>query len=237
MKWKLDKKFVIKFRNIVLQGLCSGLGVTQQPGYVCIEQAVCLAMGLENVGDEPPCVAQEIRLGKMALNDKNWLSNKARAKGLLKVGIAQLGSKGIVDGKAFRRLFKRECVRLILVPHALELLAKDKELTKQARKDIKEALNSLKTKLTFTNQERLYNLVFEFGRNMRNEFEGVLDRIITASDSATHSDELIDIIMNSFNRYETPLYQKTLIKIADVMLFCLKKLKSPGCRYLYLAQK
>ncbi len=89
---KIDLELGKKVLNIVNKGLCSGLG-SGKPGDVCVEAAVCLAMGLPN-DDDPPCVNGELRKDKMNINDadKFWKSEKDRANGLKKIAIAQLGS-------------------------------------------------------------------------------------------------------------------------------------------------
>jgi hypothetical protein len=80
-------------------GLVSGLG-QQIPGKMCVEAAVCCALGLPH-SDNPPCVGAEVRKFKIGLNDKSWGSNQDRANGMKELAIAQLGSNTI-DQKLFR---------------------------------------------------------------------------------------------------------------------------------------
>src|SRR5271165_7007717 len=80
-------------------GLCSGLG-KPIPGEMCVEAAVCYALGFPH-GDEPFCVSRALRMLKMRLNDSCWSSNAARASGLRKLSILQLGSNGELDDIAF----------------------------------------------------------------------------------------------------------------------------------------
>jgi hypothetical protein len=47
---------------------------------MCVEAAVCYALGLPH-SDNPPCVGYAVRQYKIRLNDSNWSSNEARAKG------------------------------------------------------------------------------------------------------------------------------------------------------------
>jgi len=83
------KKFVPKFDEILSRGLSHGLG--KRDGMMCIEAAVCAALDLPH-GDDPQCVAAAVRSFKIALNDSNWSSPEARAKGMRNLGIAQVGS-------------------------------------------------------------------------------------------------------------------------------------------------
>jgi hypothetical protein len=90
-----------KVVEVVDAGLVSGVG-KPIPGQMCVEAAVCYAMGLPH-GDEPSCVAPSLRRLKIALNDKAWSSPQARAKGLRRLAVAQLGSAGVLDEAEFRR--------------------------------------------------------------------------------------------------------------------------------------
>jgi hypothetical protein len=98
---KITKKLAKKVLETVDAGLCSGVG-EPVPGQMCIEAAVCFALG-EPHGDEPSCVAETLRAFKIQLNDTRWSSNEARALGLRRVAIAQLGSKGRLNDKIFIR--------------------------------------------------------------------------------------------------------------------------------------
>ncbi len=99
MATKIDfKKIVPKFDEILTRGLCKGVG--ERDGQMCIEAAICAAMDLPH-GDDPVCVADSVRAYKIGLNDSEWSSPAARAAGLRDLGIAQIGSKGVVDDVAF----------------------------------------------------------------------------------------------------------------------------------------
>lgn len=89
---ELNEAVARKVLETVDAGLSSGLGV-QKPGKMCVEAAVCYALGLPH-GDNPPCVGVAVRAFKIRLNDSGWSSPEARAKGMRKLAIAQLGSDG-----------------------------------------------------------------------------------------------------------------------------------------------
>ena len=109
-----------KVLTTVDAGLCSGLG-TQVPGQMCVEAAVCFALGLPH-GDEPPCVGRAVRKFKIRLNDSRWPSNEARAAGMRRLAIAQLGSNEINQGD-FARLLAEKTIRVV-VPIYLRASAK-----------------------------------------------------------------------------------------------------------------
>ena len=71
-------------------GLVCGLG-KREPGKMCVEAAVCYALGLPH-SDDPGCVGAAVRAFKIRLNDSFWSSGEARARGLRKLAIAQIGS-------------------------------------------------------------------------------------------------------------------------------------------------
>ena len=81
--------------KLLEHGLTRGVG-TPVPGQMCVEAVVCYAMGQAH-GDEPACVSPALRALKIHLNDAGWSSNKARADGLRRIALAQLGSAGALD--------------------------------------------------------------------------------------------------------------------------------------------
>ena len=104
-----------KILGVVDVGLCSGLG-QPRPGEMCVEAAVCYAMGLPH-GDDPGCVNLSLRSFKISINDKKWSSNSARASGMRRLAIAQLGSTDM-DSIAFCSRLSELVIRKI-VPIAL----------------------------------------------------------------------------------------------------------------------
>ena len=108
-----------KVLDIVDQGLVSGLG-QPIPGKMCVEAAVCYAMGFPH-SDKPTCVGAAVRSFKIRLNDSRWSSNEARTKGMRKLAIAQLGSDSICQ-VSFVKIVVRETIKQI-VPIALRAAA------------------------------------------------------------------------------------------------------------------
>ena len=108
---ELSAEVAAKVLSTVDAGLVSGLG-KQKPGQMCVEAAVCFALGLPH-GDNPPCVGRAVRAYKIRLNDSRWSSDMARAKGMRRVAIAQLGSNQI-DQRAFVDYVVIQGVRRIL---------------------------------------------------------------------------------------------------------------------------
>ena len=96
--FNIDEKFVKSLLSVVDKGLVQGLG-QPVPGQMCVEAAVCYAMGLPH-DDKPTCVNEIVTGFKINLNDSDWSSDTARAKGMRRLAVAQLGSNTI-DAVAF----------------------------------------------------------------------------------------------------------------------------------------
>ena len=108
-----------KLIDIVNAGLVSGLGEAR-PGHLCVEAAICLAMG-EPHSDKPSCVAAPDRKFATRINDAEWSSKEARAKALLPLALAQLGTAGTDRGPWVQRVF--EGIVRQIVPIALRAAA------------------------------------------------------------------------------------------------------------------
>src|SRR3990167_9149686 len=123
-----------KFDAILSRGLCSGVG--DRDGQMCIEAAICAALDLPH-GDNPSCVEPAIRSYKIALNDKTWTSPKARAKGLRNLGIAQIGSNGVVDGHEFTKRLAKRTIQVLLpeMVRSIPRLAKQAQLAKVCERE------------------------------------------------------------------------------------------------------
>src|SRR5271157_2318609 len=96
---KITEVIARKVLETVDAGLVNGVGVPV-PGQMCVEAAVCYALGLPH-GDDPACVAPALRMLKIRLNDANWSSPASRAAGMRRLAVAQLGSAGALDEKEF----------------------------------------------------------------------------------------------------------------------------------------
>jgi hypothetical protein len=88
---EITQELALKVLDIVDQGLTKGLG-HHRPGMMCVEAAVCYALGLPH-SDAPPCVDAEVRSRKISLNDRpGWRNKKNRAAGMRRLAVAQLGT-------------------------------------------------------------------------------------------------------------------------------------------------
>lgn len=108
---KITEDIARKVVKVVSAGLVAGVG-EPTPGKMCVEAAVCYALG-EPHGDRPSCVHSVVRVFKVALNDGSWSSATARARGMKRVAVAQLGSTEI-DPVCFVQYVAEQTIKRIL---------------------------------------------------------------------------------------------------------------------------
>lgn len=100
-----------KILKLLSYGLPFGNSSEPVLGGMCVEAVVCHALG-EPHGDAPSCVGVKVRSAKIRLNDSAWSSDTARAEGMKRIAIAQLGSdkinqirfEDIINEKVIRRI-------------------------------------------------------------------------------------------------------------------------------------
>ena len=176
-------------------------------GSMCIENVVSYALG-EKFSDAPSCVGSEIQMAKVALNDCLWTSNKARAKGMVKLGIAQLGSNTVCQ-EAFKQLLKlkstQKLLPFLIQKHYDSLKKKDKKLLEYKRK-----FKSL-TQLDDNLWKEFYNYDYNRYYYYHNYYHNY--------------------------HYFFCKGDKFLLLVSNVILETLIELKSPGCQYLYLVKE
>ena len=98
---EITEAIALKVLSVVDRGLSSGLG-KRNPGEMGVEAAVCYALDLPH-GDDPACVSRALRSLKIRLNDSRWSSKEARANGLRRLAVAQLGSHDALDDREFAK--------------------------------------------------------------------------------------------------------------------------------------
>ncbi len=193
-------------------GLSHGVG-TPEPGKMCIEAAVCYALGLPH-GDNPPCVGSAVRSYKIRLNDANWSSNAARAKGMLGVGIAQLGSDKL-DQREFAKRITLKTINTIIADLAKKYLpAKEQEFR---------AVDDL---------ERAKELCLELKKaaSAYASSASAADAAASSASAYASSASAADAAADAYAAER----DKVLTQGANNCLEVLKEMGSPGCEYLYL---
>jgi hypothetical protein len=107
----INREVICKLLKLLDQGLKSGSGSFDGPGDFCVQQAVSKAIGEPNPSDYPVlCVNDHVKAFGIRLNDQLWSSPAARAKGLKRFAVAELGT---TNRKAGDRAFGEEFERLL----------------------------------------------------------------------------------------------------------------------------
>lgn len=229
----LSAKDARRVLQVVDAGLIDGVG-NPIPGQMCVEAAVCYALGYPH-GDNPKCVGSMARTIKIDLNDADaWPSDKARAKGMRELSVAQLGSNQINQRK-FVGAFLLGCLQRLLPV-----------LLKHFKFQEWEKATKIRSVNCFAFLQKLESSIAEQIRE-KPEFEYKLSKAEEAIGYAQYAVEqfkagrLERCLANCANLRNVILSGKGntqyVLLVADICLQALKKCKSPGCKWLYLCRK
>jgi hypothetical protein len=223
---KIGRKVARRVLEVVDAGLSNGLG-NPVPGEMCVEAAVCYALGLPH-GDDPKCVGKAVRAFKIRLNDSRWSSNAARAKGLQRLAVAQLGSDKI-DQKEFSVRLAIETVRQVL-PIAL-VTAKIQDEVIQACRDARTLEEAREAAVKAKEKCYAANAAAYAAANAAAYAAAYA---AYAADAAAYAaaDAAARKAGTKLSDPDMPLFL-----IADIAVGILKQLKSPGCKYLDLCEE
>jgi hypothetical protein len=217
---ELNEEIAIKVRDTVACGLSHGLGI-QKPGEMCIEAAVCYAYGLPH-NDNPPCVGVAVRRFKIRLNDSKWSSPQARAKGMIGIAIAQLGSNEI-DQKEFAKRVTLKTINQII--------------SNIAKKHLPEVEEEMRLVTDLVRASELCRMVRRYAADAY-AAGAAADAAAYAADAAAYAaDAAAYAAAYAAYAADYAAYadgDKILIQSANICLEVLKELNSPECKYLYL---
>jgi hypothetical protein len=219
---KITKEIAAKVLDVVDAGLCSGLDDGSYddernplPGHMCVEAAVCYAIGEEH-HDHPRCVDSNLRSFKIELNDQDgWASNVTRARGLRELAIAQLGTRGKFDSAEFASRLKFKLLR----EGACKKLLLENPMNRFAAAALREARNHVE---------------FEGAVQDWSSYSWEAEVALNELDNSTYEDRLEPYL--EFLEVGDPS-EKTLRKIAAAAVEVLVEMKTPGSKYLYLARE
>lgn len=203
-------------------GLSHGLGISA-PGKMCVEAAVCFALGLPH-NDNPICVGEAVRSFKIRLNDSNWSSTKDRAQGMKKLAVAQLGSD-ILDQKEFA---KKVYIKIKMDIFGLS------SATATAAADATTAAYAVAAADDYAAYYAAYD---DATADADAAYATAYAATATASDAAADASdaaEAADDYAAASDAYADAYADKILVKAADIALQILIDMKSPGCQWLYL---
>jgi hypothetical protein len=235
---EITKEVAEKVLTTVDAGLVSGMGVPK-PGKMCVEAAVCYALGLPH-GDDPGCVAPSLRSLKIRLNDSNWSSNEARAKGLRRLALAQLGSKDVLDEKEFVRRLVDYALR-VSTPKALRSTAsaiKDEKhkaaLIEAANRCEKEATREAALEARAIAKADAYAAAAAAAYAAAAAADAAADAADAAADAANAAAYAANAA--AYAAAKNSARDKSQAEYAEAVVQILIDMKAPGCQWLALTE-
>jgi hypothetical protein len=231
------KASVEKILEIVDAGLSYGLGESQTPGEICVEAAVCCGLGLPH-SDDPGCVSQAIRALKIRLNDFSWSSNAARAKGLRRLAIVQLGTLDTINETEFSKQVAELAERTASVAlcHANNLSARrSARIARLLASDSVLIANWPDGSIDSGAACTATGLAA--GAALSAAAASVANKSFIASDYAASSALASARARNTSEpAHNLSASDKVLSEFAEAVVQILVDLKSPGAQYLYLTE-
>lgn len=226
--YPITQELIDNIKHRLSFGLSQGLG-KQENGKMCVEAIVCAAYGLPH-SDTPPCVGEVFRKAKIGLNDCKWPSKRARAKGMSKLAIAQLGSVDLDQKEAKKRLFHKSCQKLL--PIIIDFRIKN---TIQTNK--KENLIKWVDKFKNTTLKECENLWRRFYYNYNdNYYHYHCDYYHDYYNDYYHYDYHYDYYYyyyyEYYHYYSSILGLPFLLTAADTILEVLQDMNCEGCKWL-----
>lgn len=241
MKIEINEAVAANILNLVDQGLVKGVG-KPIPGQMCVEAAVCYALGLPH-GDDPRCIAQSLRSLKIKLNDSAWSSKEARSQGLRRLALAQLGSKDNLDEVEFTKSCSTLAIK-IMAPIALRAAASIQKNEKH-----KHALNDAANRCEKegTRQSALEAKTIAYAAATTADSSAEADAATIAYAAAYASADAADatIAYTSAHTYAAYAYayaseskkrDEVYNQFAEAVVQILIDMKAPGCQWLYLTE-
>jgi hypothetical protein len=213
---KITEKDARKVLDTVDAGLVKGKGVPE-PGQMCVEAAVCYALGLPH-GDDPACVSRALRQLKITLNDSCWSSNQARAKGLRRLALIQLGSRNEIDDNEFARRVAEMTIRKV-VPYALWCAAKIHKDPKR-KQALLDAASRCENEGTGTNASY-----------------AAYTTAATAASAAAYAASYAASYASYATACDAAACDKVLSKFAEEVVQILIGLKAPGAKWLWMTEE
>lgn len=228
---KLNKQIARKVLETVDAGLVRGTG-SPEPGKMCVEAAVCYALGLPH-GDEPPCVGSAVRAFKIKLNDCPWPSIEARAKGMRELAIAQLGSDTL-DQMEFGKLMLLRGTQTLL-PFVWRKEAERNNNWAHKTKML-EFCDKMETVRTFEEARTITRSAFAFAYNYASVSFAFAYNYASAFDFAYACASAFAYAFA--HDYASACFNHELLQLtAKVGVEVLKEMKSPGCKWLDLCKE
>ena len=242
----ITENHVRRLLTVVDHGLVRGLGV-REPGKFCIEAAVCYALELPH-SDDPKCVAQPLRRLKIRLNDSAWSNNMARAKGMRRLAVAQLGSAGVLDKKEFTLRVVTLAIQ-VYVPYALRCAAsvKGNEAHAEVLESAAVACENEPTRANAVKARNVARSAYAAAASYAADVAAAAAATVAAeasyADAASYAADIAaaavaDAVYAAFvaDDARAKLRDEVLSGFAEYVVQILIDMKAPGCQWLWLTE-
>ena len=240
--YPINESTVSSLLSVVDQGLTKGLG-SPVPGHMCVEAAVCYSLGLPH-SDDPLCVAPSLRKLKIQINDANWSSNAARAKGLRRLAVAQLGTKDTLNEKEFA-----ERVAIMLVKTTLADIVEDETLRNKCRavetieeaREAAVAVNNAPAVYATATAAAYYAAAYadaDYAARAAVYAATAANAVYYAAANAVYyaAAYAADYAATAAATARAAAGDKVLSDFCELVVQILIEMKAPGCEYLYLTE-
>ena len=240
----IERAHAEKMMELLDHGLVSGVG-EPIPGRMCVEAAICFALGLPH-GDDPGCVSAPLRRLKIRLNDSSWSSNAARAEGLRRLAVAQLGSLGVLDDAEFRCRVVDVTIRKV-VPLGLRATATRNPKHAEALEAAAVRCEQEGTREAAQNGERVARAVAD-AYDAAYAYEAA-EAVVAAYAAAYAADAAADVAVAAYYAAayaaeaaaeaadDAEAQDRVLSQFAEWVVEILIDMNAPGCQWLDLAPK
>lgn len=233
---EITKELAEKVLHVVDHGLVAGLG-QPIPGQMCVEAAVCYAMGLPH-SDKPTCVDQHLSQFKISLNDMSfWSSKKARAIGLRRLAIAQLGTKDQLDINVFANSVREYLIKKVLPSVIPDELFSRMALSKSICENYAEEYSTPFTKAVKTDIEKLHASPNEWA--LLKSVDHLRETFSLAPYSVGYKICLLTAAIcrvECHNTIPATKQEELAMSICEAIVQILVKMETPGSKFLYLTE-
>lgn len=237
----INKALARRVDEHVCPGLVGGTPGEPEKGKMCVQSAVACAMGWEH-GDKPPCIGPEVREDGIDLNDaQQWDDEEARAAGLRRFAISELGSNTI-DQMQYKKVRNRRIAHRLLAPK-LRTLAEQIKLGQTADdfEDWNIAEHDLRAEKTQANRAKAVTLTETLAKVIQdkddwNDLKRVIGKAMVDMALPLSVCELVeqfsDFSLSGLCESDAISGQDDLLQVVACVCDALKELKSPGTRWL-----
>lgn len=231
----LTNKQINKYDEILSRGLSKGIGGIDRQ--MCIEAAICTTLDLP-FSDDPLCVTESIRQYKIKMNDSNWSSELARSRGLRDLGLAQLGSLGVISNEDFVNKLMQKTIGTLIPTLFREIFPNNKKCLEAANMCEIEKNANAAFDAAFDAANAAFDVAYNAASVASADSAAYAASVASVANVAYAADDIAEVAIFAndatifaANAANSSVDKYLLISIS-LALDTLKELNSPGCALL-----